>query len=63
RGRWLSIPIEPGDVLVLGECGGNALYHPAGTKMPEKYHLLLSFDDGSAFTVTTQMWGAMELYE
>lgn len=63
KGRWLSVPIEPGYVLVLGECGGKALYHPAGTKMPEKYHLLLSFEDGSAFTVTTQMWGAMELYE
>jgi len=63
KGRWLSVPVEPGYVLVLGECGGKALYHPAGTKMPEKYHLLLSFEDGSAFTVTTQMWGAMELYE
>jgi len=63
KGRWLSVPVEPGYVLVLGECGGKAHYHPAGTKMPEKYHLLLSFEDGSAFTVTTQMWGAMELYE
>ncbi len=63
RGRWLLIPIQPGYVLVLGECGGKALYHPAGTVLPKKYHLLMTFEDGSSFTVTTAMWGAMELYE
>jgi formamidopyrimidine-DNA glycosylase len=47
----------------LGECGGRILFHPAGTKLPEKYHLWLAFEDGSSFTSTTQMWGAMELYE
>jgi formamidopyrimidine-DNA glycosylase len=63
RGRWLFIPLLPGYILVLGECGGKALYHPAGSILPKKYHLLLSFEDGSSFTVTTAMWGAMELYE
>ncbi len=63
RGRWLLIPIQPGYVLVLGECGGKALYHPAGTVLPKKYHLLMTFEDGSSLTVTTAMWGAMELYE
>ncbi|HSL46284.1 MAG TPA: DNA-formamidopyrimidine glycosylase family protein [Anaerolineales bacterium] len=63
QGRWLIIPLEPGYNLVLGECGGKALYHPVGTELPAKYHLWLEFEDGSFFTVTTQMWGAMELYE
>lgn len=63
RGRWLFLSLEPGYVLVLGECGGRVLYHPSGAKPPETYHLCLEFDDGSAFTATTQMWGAMELYE
>jgi formamidopyrimidine-DNA glycosylase len=63
RGRWLFVPLEPGYVLVLGECGGRVLYHPAGAKLPDTYHLTLAFDDGSALTVTTQMWGAMELYD
>ncbi len=63
RGRWMFIPLEPGYVLVLGECGGKLLHHPAGAKLPERYHLWLTFEDGSALTVTTQMWGAMELYE
>ena len=63
RGRWLFVPFEPGYVLLLGECGGKALYHPAGANPPAKYHLLIAFEDGSHFSVTTQMWGAMELYE
>jgi formamidopyrimidine-DNA glycosylase len=63
RGRWLFMPIQPGYVFVLGECGGKALYHPAGSSLPKKYHLLLAFEDGSFFSVTTAMWGAMELYE
>jgi formamidopyrimidine-DNA glycosylase len=63
RGKWLFLPLQPGYVLVLGECGGKALYHPADSPLPKKYHLLLAFEDGSAFTVTTAMWGAMELYK
>jgi len=63
KGRWLMLALEPGYVLVLGECGGKVLYHPAGTRrLPDKYHLWLTFQDGSVLTVTTQMWGAMELY-
>jgi formamidopyrimidine-DNA glycosylase len=63
RGRWLCISIDPGYVLVLGECGGKILLHPAGRNLPAKYHLALRFTDDSLFTATTQMWGAMELYE
>lgn len=63
KGRWMFVRLEPGYVLVLGECGGKLLYHPPGATLPDKYHLLLSFDDNSAFTAMTSMWGAMELYE
>jgi len=63
QGRWLSLSLEPGYVLVLGECGGRVLYHPPQAELPEKYHLLIQFTDGSALTTFTQMWGAMELYE
>jgi formamidopyrimidine-DNA glycosylase len=63
RGKWLFIPLEPGYVLLLGECGGKVLYHPPGSKVPKKYHLYVTFEDDSFLTVTTQMWGAMELYE
>ncbi len=63
RGRWLFVPLEPGYLLLFGECGGKLLYHAPGAKLPEKYHLWLTFEDGSALTAFTQMWGAMELYE
>jgi formamidopyrimidine-DNA glycosylase len=63
QGRWLIIPLEPGYNLVLGECGGKALFHPAGSPLPVKYHLWIEFEEGSSLTVTTQMWGAIELFE
>jgi formamidopyrimidine-DNA glycosylase len=63
KGRWIFIAVEPGFVLLLGECGGKMLYHPPGEDIPKKYHLYIVFKDQSFFTVTTQMWGAMELYE
>jgi len=63
RGRWLFIPLEPGYILLFGECGGKMLYHAAAMRPPDAYHLYLAFDDGSALTLMTAMWGAMELYE
>jgi len=62
RGRWLFLPLEPGYVLVLGEFGGKLRYHAPGAAPPPKYHLLLTFADGSSLSLMTQMWGAMELY-
>ena len=63
KGKWLFIPLDPGYVLLLGECGGKVLFHPPGAKIPQKYHLYITFEDGSFLTATTQMWGAIELYE
>jgi formamidopyrimidine-DNA glycosylase len=63
KGKWLITPLEPGHVMLLGECGGKVLYHTPGSKLPKKYHLYIHFEDNSFLTVTTQMWGAMELYE
>ncbi|MBN1889228.1 MAG: hypothetical protein JW850_14640 [Thermoflexales bacterium] len=63
KGRWLFVPFEPGYVFLLGEWGGKLLYHPPGSKTPNKYHLYMTFEDGSFLTALTQMWGAAELYE
>lgn len=63
RGRWMSVPLQPGYVLLFGECGGKILYHRASDALPKKYHLHLQFTDNSFLTATTQMWGAYELYE
>jgi formamidopyrimidine-DNA glycosylase len=63
RGRWLFIPLLPGYVLLFGEFGGKLLYHLTGDQIPKKYHLIVTFEDGTFLTTMTQMWGAMELYE
>jgi formamidopyrimidine-DNA glycosylase len=63
RGRWLFIPLESGLTLLLGELGGKFLYHKAGEPLPKKYHMVVEFEDSDFLTETTQMWGAMELYE
>jgi formamidopyrimidine-DNA glycosylase len=63
KGRWLFTPMEPGYILVFGECGGRILLHDSVSQLPKKYHLSLLFENGSALSATTQMWGAMELYE
>ncbi len=34
-------------------------YHAPGAKLPQKHQLLLDFEDGSAVSVTIQMWGGM----
>jgi formamidopyrimidine-DNA glycosylase len=61
KGKWLFVALEPGLVLLLGEWGGKMLFHPPGSKVPEKFHLYLLFQDDSFLTATTQMWGAVEL--
>ena len=63
KGKWMFVEVNPGYVFVLGECGGKVLYHPPGSGLPKKYHLYFGFNDDSLFTITTQMWGAMELYK
>jgi formamidopyrimidine-DNA glycosylase len=62
-GRWLILDLDPGYALVLGEFGGRILFHAPGEPLPEKYHLFITFTDGSSMSAMTQMWGAMELYE
>lgn len=62
QGKWLFLPLQPGYVLLFGECGGRVSFHPAGSELPKTYHLFLAFEDGSALTAMTQMWGAYELY-
>lgn len=63
RGRWMFLPLGERRMLVFGECGGRLLFHPEGAARPAKYHLMLEFEDGSVLSMTTQMWGAMELFE
>lgn len=62
KGRWLFIPLEPGYVLVFGECGGKIVLVNS-ENIPAKYHLLINLDGNKSVYAMTQMWGAMELYK
>ena len=56
--RTVAVPsAEKNQILVFGECGGKILYHESADALPKKYHLALWFEDGSALSATTQMWG------
>lgn len=63
QGNWMFVDLDPGYVLVIGEFGGKVLFHMAGSSVPKKYHLYITFMDDSFFTACTQMWGAVELYK
>lgn len=61
EGNTIIAEMEPDWALLLGDMGGRVLYHPAGADLPQKHQLLLHFEDGSALTVTIQMWGGIRL--
>jgi formamidopyrimidine-DNA glycosylase len=63
RGRWICLDLDPGYVLVFGECGGILRFEVPGSAPPAKYHFLLDFEDGSFLWARTAMWGAYELHE
>jgi formamidopyrimidine-DNA glycosylase len=56
-GRSIHIGLGPDQALVIDEFGGKLLYHEPGTKLPNKYHLFLKFEDDSFFTLAIQGWG------
>ena len=63
RAGGCSFRSSPGMCCCWANAGERCCIHPPGSKVPKKYHLYITFEDGSFLTVTTQMWGAMELYE
>lgn len=51
------VEIPADDVLL--QISAAMHYHPPGEARPKKHQLLLEFEDGSALTVTVQMWGGI----
>jgi len=60
-GRGIQMQLEPGLSLIVDDFGGRVFYHSARSRLPEKYHLLLSFEDESFLTVAIQGWGFIAL--
>ena len=61
-GNHLFIYSEEGPVLNIGDTGGKLLFHEPGVKLPKKYDLKVTFEDGSMLTHSAQMWGFLNAY-
>ncbi len=61
HGGNILVRAEPGYQLVLGGGGERILLHQGEATRPAKYQFLLEFADGTALTVTVQMWGSLQL--
>jgi len=55
-GGFLQISVGDDVSLLIGD-GGRVRFHQPGEKLPPKHQLLLKFNDGSALTVSIQMYG------
>jgi formamidopyrimidine-DNA glycosylase len=61
RGNVIRLKLDNGMNLILApEYGGRVLYHAKGATVIEKFHLKLSFNDGSALTVALTGMGVIQ---
>jgi formamidopyrimidine-DNA glycosylase len=61
RGNVIRLKLDNGMNLILApEYGGRVLHHAKGATVTEKFHLKLSFNDGSAFTVALTGMGVIQ---
>ena len=60
RGNTIHVKLDNGmNVVITPEYGGAVLYHPSSESLPEKYHLKVDFDDGTALTVRLTSMGVI----
>jgi formamidopyrimidine-DNA glycosylase len=63
RGNTIKANLNNGLNLILApEYGGKILYHPKNSKVPSKYHLIVSLEDKTAFTVTLTGMGIIQVF-
>jgi formamidopyrimidine-DNA glycosylase len=61
RGNVIRLKLDNGMNLILApEYGGRVLYHAKGDTVIEKFHIKLSFSDGSALTVALTCMGVIQ---
>ena len=60
RGNTVHVKLDNGMNLLIGpEYGGKVLYHASSEDAPEKHHLKVDFDDGTALTVRLTSMGVI----
>jgi formamidopyrimidine-DNA glycosylase len=57
EGKCIFFGLKPRAVFSIAEMDGRILFHARGALLPPKYHVLLSFTDGSVLTATVGLWG------
>jgi len=62
RGAYVIIHLSGGMTLAIGD-GVNMRLLGASDRIPQKYQLLLAFDDGSALVFTVAMYGMIYAFE
>lgn len=63
KGIGCMIEMSLGDYSFIAGDGANIRYLAPGEKLPEKYQLRVTFEDGSHIVCTVQMYGAMFLVQ
>ncbi|TRO46226.1 hypothetical protein E2P65_06095, partial [Candidatus Bathyarchaeota archaeon] len=64
RGNTILVRLGNGMNLVIApEYGGTVLFHASSESLPEKHHLKLDFDDGTALTVRLTSMGVISAVE
>jgi formamidopyrimidine-DNA glycosylase len=57
EGKCIVLDLKPRAVFCIAEMDGRILFHGRGAGLPAKYHVLVSFTDGTALTATVGLWG------
>ncbi|MDY6964726.1 MAG: DNA-formamidopyrimidine glycosylase family protein [Halobacteriota archaeon] len=63
KGKWIFLEFDNGKLLLLGEIIGKFLYQEDPSEIPEKYHLLFDFDDGTSLTFQSSLYAFLEVAE
>lgn len=51
KGKWLFIGLDSHSLLFSPGMGANIIHFERGEKLPEKYQIRFTFDDGTGFTI------------
>jgi formamidopyrimidine-DNA glycosylase len=56
KGKWIFLEFENNNFLMFGEIIGKFLYFEKGKSLPQKFHVLFQFDDGTSLTFQSSLY-------
>jgi formamidopyrimidine-DNA glycosylase len=63
RGLVMLMRFGGENLILAPEYGGKIQYHPTRTQTPKKFHIKITFTDGSAFSVALTGLGCIQVYK